>query len=303
MKPLLRRLLLWVALPVLLMALAVWSWTPREPSWEGRSLSSWLKDLEPLRNEKMGAVGEQNAAAARRAIQGMGTKCIPFLLQRIDKLETTPLEGQLRTHGVSIPSKAAEPLPSDRINAITLAMNALGHEAAPIVPELQRWLASDNEDRGYAAALMLTSIHPEGTAVLISAYTNPTMPARFVIRLALPHAARLHPEVMPAFLSMASHPHPAIRTDTCFLLQNFEKDATIVLPVLIRLLGDRDSSVREEALATLGRFKADVGTAVPAITALLTDPDPEISSKAKALLLKIKASSAPPPPASPAPPP
>lgn len=303
MKPLTQRLLLWVALPVLLMALAVWSWAPREPSWEGRSLSEWLIDLEPDRNGKMGAVGEQNATAAKLAIRGMGTNCISFLLRRIDYLEPTwldrlvaKLEAQLRNHGVRIPWKTAEPDHlGERMNAIILAMNALGHEAAPIVPQLQGWLASDNEDKGYAAAGMLPYIHPEGTAVLISAYTNPAMPARFTIRLALPHAARMHPEVMPVFLGMASHPHPAIREDTSFLLQNCEKHAPLVLPVLIRLLGDPVSSVRETTIHTLTHFKADVSAAVPALMALTTDPDPEISSKAKALLLKIKAQSATPP--------
>lgn len=74
MKPTLRRRLLWLALPVLLVALAVWSWTPREPSWEGRSLSEWLKDLEPRTRKKLGAIGEQRV---EHALQGMGTNCLP----------------------------------------------------------------------------------------------------------------------------------------------------------------------------------------------------------------------------------
>lgn len=308
MNPRLRRLLFWVALPGLLVALAVWSWTPREPSWEGRSLSSWLKDLEPDRKEKLGAVGEQNAAAARRAIQGMGTNCLPFLLRRIESQDPTPpekmllkLEELLGKNSAYLLGERSEVRNGAHFYAAYYAFTALGHQAAPVVPECQRWLCSTNANRDALAVGVLESIHPEGTAALIVASTNSTLPRRRFVMGALLRLAPEHPEAFAALLRLDADPDPKIRALAGHVLAVGRYEAAVIWPVLNRLLADPDDSVRRAILRDLDSFKGDLSPAVPALTALTTDPDPEISSKANALLLKIKAHSTPT--AVPAPPP
>ena len=188
MKINLRRCLLWLALPVLLVGLAVWSWTPSEPSWEGRSLSSWLKDLEPRTIDKLGTVGEQNAEAAKRAIQGMGTNCLPFLLRRLEHLQPTPLEqklvmleDQLGGNKIKLPWGGTEARINSRNFALGLAFETLGHQAAPIVSEMQRWLCVTNAHKDSIGANVLAYIHPEGTVALIAASTNRTIPSRLAV--------------------------------------------------------------------------------------------------------------------------
>ena len=94
MKPPPRRLLLWGALPVLLVALAVWSWTSREPTWEGHALSWWLEyeDPDPDTHGLVATMPAPKTDSADRAILGMGTNCLPFLLQRLRNPYPNPLE-------------------------------------------------------------------------------------------------------------------------------------------------------------------------------------------------------------------
>lgn len=310
MKPLLRRLLLWVALPVLLVALAVWSWTPREPTWDGRSLSEWLKDLEPARMKSPSAVDEQNAAAARRAIQGMGTNCLPFLLRRIESQNPTPLEKRLikfedllAKEYVTIPWTRTQTRVEVRVADAFYAVQALGHEAAPAVPELQRWMCSSNANIAYTAAFLLGYIHPEGTAVLIAASTNRIILSREAVVVMLDGIASKHPQALTALLGMAADPDPWIRGQVGYLLAKRPDEAAVIWPVVNRLLADPDGLVRREVIGGLLRCKGDIRPAESALTSLVADPDPEISKVANRLLVKIKATPATPPPPAPAPPP
>lgn len=304
MKPRLRRLLLWVALPVLLVTLAVWSWTPREPSWDGRSLSEWLKDLEASRIEKLGVVDEKKAEAARRAIQGMGTNCLPFLLRRMETMGPTPIEStmvkleeQLGKYAGYLPWELGDGRRGASVESAYYAFLALGHQTAPAVPELQRSLFSTTLHRDYFAAELLPNIHPEGTTALIVASTNSMIPRRRFVVGALHRLAPDHPEALAALLRLEADPDPNMRALLGRVLARGGYAATIIWPVLNRLLNDPDGSVRRAILRELDSFKGDADPAEPALTALLTDPDPEISSNAKALLLKIKAHSATPLPA------
>lgn len=303
MKPRLRRLLLWVALPGLLVALAVWSWTPREPSWEGRSLSSWLKDFKPPSMGNPSAADEQSAAAAERAVRGMGTNCLPFLLRRIAQRDPTPpekmllkLEERLEKESINIPWTRTQTRMDVRVFGAYRAVQALGHQAAPIVPDLQRWMCSSNVNLAYTGAILLGYIHPEGTAVLIAASTNRTLPDRRVIVVSLHRISTEQPAALTAWLGMADDPDPRIRQLVGVPLANSPQKPAVVWPVLNRLLADPHGSVRRGVLTGLMRCKGDLTPAVPALTALAADPDPEISKAANELLDKIKASSATPPP-------
>ena len=310
MKAPLRRLLLWGALPVLLVALAVWSWTLREPSWDGRSLGEWLKDLAPGRIKNRSAIAEQNAAAAQRAIQGMGTNCIPFLLRRIESQDPAPpekmlikLEERLEKEGINIPWTRTQHRIDVRVGEAAYAFEALGRQAAHIVPDLQRWLFSPDIKRVNAAGYLLGVIPPEGTSALIAASTNRTIPSRAAIAFALHCISTEQPEALTGLLGMADDPDPRVRMQVGQLVPLNPQEPAVIWPVLNRLLADPDGHVRRHVVNGLGSFKGDLRPAVPALTALATGPEPYISKEANKLLLKIKASSPAPPPAAPAPPP
>lgn len=304
MKPLLRRLLLCGALPVLLVTLAVWSWAPRQPSWEGRSLSDWLKDFEPARTRNPSAVDEQNAAAAQRAIQGMGTNCLPFLLRRIAQIQPAPLEkmlitleDQLAEQEVKIPWTPTQTRLEVGVSDACDAVKALGHQAVPAIPELKRWLLSSSDVKVSMGAYLLANIAPEGIEVLIAASTNRTMLNRAAVAVRLHSITSEHPQAFTALLGMTADADPGVRGQAGFLITSSRYEAVVIWPVINRLLADVESSVRREILRKLERFRGDLRPAEPALTVLLSDPDPELSKAASRLLDKIKAQFATPPPA------
>ncbi|MEQ2010556.1 MAG: hypothetical protein ABMA26_27535, partial [Limisphaerales bacterium] len=277
MKPLLRRLLLWVALPVLLVALAVWSWTPREPSWDGRSLSEWLKDLEPALMNHPSANDERNGAAARRAIQGMGTNCLPILLRRLESLDPSPVdkllievEDQLGKQSVTIPWTRTKTRMDLRLSTSADAVKALGHQAVPAFPEFQQWLSSTNGIKVHIAGWLLGGIPPKGTAVLIAASTNRTFPNRAAIVVALNRISTEQPEALTALLAMADDTDAFVRTQVGHFLPSNPHEPAVIWPVFNRLLADPDSSVRRTVVVGLGRFTGDLHPGEPAITALTT---------------------------------
>lgn len=298
MKPNLRRFILWLVLPVLLLALAMWSWRPHEPTWEGRTLGSWLKDLEPDIGKKLGGVGEQKTAAATIAIQAMGTNCLPFLLQRLGLSQPTPwermlinLEEQFGKRGVKLAWGNTEMQLQLQALATMSAIEALGQQAAPAVPELHRWLNQTNGHKDALAAQSLGRIHPQGTSVLTTESTNRLIPNRDWVFFALSQAAVHHSEALAVLLRSADDADPHVRRFAGQYLCHHAREASVVLPVLIRLLADPDGSVRKITLASLNRFKGDLTAAVPALTTLEADLDPWTSSQAKSLLQKTKSQS------------
>src|ERR1043166_10284365 len=79
-----------IAAAVLGVALTGYALWPREPRWQGRSLSSWLVDLAP---DKPPAT----RIAAAAAVRAVGTNAVPFLLDWMREREVDP-EWKLRLH-------------------------------------------------------------------------------------------------------------------------------------------------------------------------------------------------------------
>jgi HEAT repeat protein len=260
--------------------------------------------LEPRTRKKLGAIGEQKAEFAGRALQGMGTNCLPFLLLRLGHYPLSPLdrmllaaEGQLAEHKFKPPWTTTPYRLEEQNEAAAEAFSVLGHQAAPAVSELRRRLCSPYEITRTYAADALACVHPEGTAALIEASTNRTIPHRRFIFDTLHFVALERPEVFAALIALADDPDADVRAQAANILTLHPKEGAVVLPVLIRLLTDPDSLVRASALLSFGRVKGDLRAAEPALTALAANPDSETSRQAKALLQTFKAQSATPPPA------
>ena len=184
------------------------------------------------------------------------------------------------------------------------AFEALGQQAAPVVPELQHWLCSTNTVAVDTAARVLGYIHPEGTYALMAASTNQAVPDKVSVLLSLRGLISKHPEVAAAFLIKADDPNPEVRALVFGILFPIGvQESESLFPVVIRLLADPVSPVRHKVLSALNEFKGNLRPAEPVLAVLVANPDPEISSKANALLQKIKAQSITLPSAPTAPPP
>jgi hypothetical protein len=225
----------------------------------------------------------------------MGTNSLPFLLWRLEHLHPTfPeemvmwLEAQLERHAINPPWDRIRNRATGRYEAIMIAFELLGHRAAPAIPELQRRFYSSDEEQSHFALQLLTPMYPEGTAVVIAASTNQTIPMRRYVCYALHRVAGSHPDAFAALLGMADDPDLYVRARVASILRDYEKEAAAVVPVLCRLLGDRAGHVREEARISLRDFKGDIRADEPVLSALAADPDQKIGAHASEILQKRK---------------
>src|SRR6266540_803543 len=78
-----KAVLVWIAATFASVAVLGYALWPREPRWQGRSLSSWLVDLTADKPQ-----GTRIAAAA--AVRLVGTNAVPFLLDWMRAPEVEP---------------------------------------------------------------------------------------------------------------------------------------------------------------------------------------------------------------------
>jgi len=133
-----RRRILWIAgVVVVVAAAAALSWPrEREPVYQGKKLSEWLKEYETTH-----PLGNRDDAAADEAVRHMGRNALPWLVRWV---EYKPAAWKERVGKVAgrIPGLGSDRLLEDEILPV-LALDgfaALGSEAQPAIPELVRFV-------------------------------------------------------------------------------------------------------------------------------------------------------------------
>lgn len=169
MRPLTFRnkLVLAGALAVAVVAGVVFAIWPREPYYEGKPLSYWVDRL-PARfwaRNKFATVGlhfyRQTNAVAVAAIDALGPRCLPYLVQRLQSgdpllinLETKlwVWAGRRNVHLFTAPFITAS---LKRAQAVT-ALLQLGDAVKPVVPKLVALAKTDPDPgvRGYAREVL-----------------------------------------------------------------------------------------------------------------------------------------------------
>jgi hypothetical protein len=159
----------WVILVgcVLVVALGAplfWALSPSDPVYEGRRLSSWLKDFAALNYTKRWDPHTKPA----QAVRAIGTNAIPWLVS------------QLRADGGRWPWQINQllakqsviryrlPDPSARLNRATDGFQALGELGEPAIPALLRLL---EKKPGYVPSA-LAAIGPAAVPALHQCLTN-----------------------------------------------------------------------------------------------------------------------------------
>lgn len=291
-----RQRLLLLALPVLLLALAIWQWQTREPVWEGQPLSHWLENLAVPCDSPYEEPTGPGELAAYRAIRGMGTNAIPFLLRRMSQPAPAPWEEQVMRLEYMLEARRVR-YPWRRVSEYTYLKEfatirgffALGTLAQPAVPELCRRLNSTNWTETWRAAHILARMGANGVEAVFGAATNSAAVSRAAAAFGLGIVVTNHAKAFAVIVGMKSDSDAKVRASVAGSLARSEGRAEEAIPVLIGLLTDSDLSVRQIALQSLGniahgKFTGDFSAAVPALVALKTDPDKRLSQKASNLL-------------------
>lgn len=164
--------------------------TERGPTYQGRSLDSWLRDFEG------GLPGPSWEAA--EAVRHMGTNAVPVLIARVSHRQRTPEPAwhsrisQLLSWQSLVKVRAWN---HDRHEALA-ALDALGPDAKAAVPVLERLLSEKPPDQ--RALIVLARIGPDAIPALSRALTNDQRVVRFGARLCLDMMQSNSPIVSPA---------------------------------------------------------------------------------------------------------
>ena len=207
----------------------------REPVYQGKPLSEWLKPYayQPWRNYH----------EANEAVRHIGTNAIPTLL-RLVRINDSDLKARLmafaqRQHIIKVEYIPAQGWHS----AAGAAFGVLGTKGQSAVPGLLEILNQDlSLDSDVCAVYALSAIGP---------------PAQ---------------QAVPALLRYVTNANVNLRRASVQALGAIHADPDKVVPVLIGAMHDRDPYVQREAICALERFGPSAKLAVPALVELVVPP-------------------------------
>ena len=246
--------------------IALW---PREPSYQGKSLTGWLRNLYGTTPAIRGQ--------AQEAIRHIGTNALPILRRKL-RAEDSPMRIRLfrwlgRSSILGIPMREAEDW---RLRAAD-ACGALGPMAEPAIPELVE--ASKSSANSYNATMRaLGQIGAPAVAPLIAALTNANSTVREAAGGALGFMGPQAQAAAPALVTSMRDEHAGVRLNAAFALGKIGVGSTEVVSALTSALTGTDYGVRCNAIFSLGQLGKAAEAAVPALTKLLEDPDPYVDS-------------------------
>lgn len=233
---------------------AAWLWwlrLPREPTYQGRSLSDWLE--APYRHDATWWPGREGT---ERAIRAMGTNAVPFLLDRVSNFGTPPSKLKL---------KLAYWLQKYKLG--TLHLNLYGQE---------RW---------HTAVAGFDALRPcadEVVPLLIKMYEharqhNDSSGQYSTIR-GMGLLGSSAQQAIPFLLKEVTNTNASVRISIYWALGMICTNAEVVVPALIKGLEDQDLSVRESAANALGRFGPEAREAIPALKKFLEEENAALKS-------------------------
>ncbi len=263
----------------------------KEPSYQGRSLSSWIE--------------HPSTPGQKEAIRAIGANGIPTLLRLIQTKETWWRDFAAKHPQNPLVKNFVPPrLPAEGFHQNAgAAFMTLGPIAKAALPDLTKLL--DNPDfaiRGHAMRA-IGGIGTEASILpMVQATTNASAPVRQAAVFGLgweAQAARAKfpaelqsfqthaSEIVTALIARLDDANPNVRLGAVQSLGYMGLLPDDVIPQLTRRLTDRDEDVQIRTIQTLGGFGNRAKSALPALNELLSDSKPRVREAARNALEKI----------------
>jgi HEAT repeat protein len=277
-----KRFILLAGLLALLLCVLGWlvlSHSEPEPFYQGKLLSAWLKDLRVMYAD------DSRADEAGKAIRHMGRDAVPFLINLLERRESSRCQRILRwaiEHHLH--KSPYVPVTEDHHQAV-LACYELGPEARPAIPALIALLSDDFTRRDVGNALV--RIGSDALIPIIGALTNTNNGVRQEVVVLLAAFRSNTPVVIPALVKSLNDTNKYVRSLAARSLGQLGQAPEVAIPALERRLTDPDAQVRWCACHAIGQFKQQALSEVPPLLAALADPDPEVRSAAAIALVTI----------------
>ncbi len=241
----------------------------REPEYQGRKLTDWLRELEAATD--MASPQWRDSVAAIRAI---GTNALPTLFRMLRgsdsawKVQAVSLIQD--TANVDLSESLAE---SDQRRA-RIGFQVLGATARPAIPKLAA-LAETAEpalaDRAFLAMLEIGGA--ETIPPLLRVLTNANPPRQIMAANYLGQFRSQARAAVPALVESLNAGVPELRANAARALGNIGLEAPRAVPALTRTLSDPDRQVQVAAAMALGAYGTEAESALPALRALPDAPD------------------------------
>jgi HEAT repeat protein len=296
-----RRIFLFVLAGIFFAGFAWLLLTPREPVYQGKTLSVWLEEA----NESQVTHFESANPAAVNAIRQIGTKALPELL-RLAATKDVGLRQVLLDLNEKQSSISFKVRPKTKcLNMAAMGFYALGSDARSCVPRLTLLLSDqDSETRSYAAwylgfigpaakdavPVLIASLKTNhlDTDIFSSSFAlgkigpeaNPAVP---VLRLiannpsnwftqAFGQAALVQvggDSLLPFINQLKDTSNPTNWNRAAFVVGNCPNEAEPAIPLLIAALSQTNRLIQSRAFASLGLLHRDADICVPAIASFL----------------------------------
>ncbi|MDB6018426.1 MAG: putative lyase [Pedosphaera sp.] len=277
------RILIAILLVAVVGGIALELLQPREPSYQRKRWSDWLKDY----HIEDGLYGPQ--PKADEAMRHMGTNVIPFLLQRLrandSKAKTWLMGLEARQSVIRLHLSHAE----DDYWKVEQAFKALGPLGKPAVPELIE-LAHGPHGIGFElvgdyAGGALTGIGAESISAIKGLLADKSSIARARAAISLGQMGGVAEPALTNLMEGLKDIDAYVRLQAARALGAIGKQPMLVVPALVESLKDPSSGVRSAAVISLGAFGDEAATT--ALLTALADPDDKVRAAALSTLKSI----------------
>lgn len=250
------------------LALAAWfAFHSREPVYQGRRLSKWIR-----------ACGYSNydgpeTDKARTAVRQIGTNAIPFFLGELQTSEY-PWEAFARQNYLSLNFVLNLPRSSDhQINAL-FGFEILEQDAAPAIPWLLGLCTGTNLTTAVLAFQALAAIKDEKVIPqLISWLTSADIFRRYQAAACLGGFGSRANIAVTNLIPLLQDSAPHVRYAAAKALGEIGDYPGLVVPHLTSSLADTNAFVYREAVVALGQFGQAAAVALPAIRPVSKNDD------------------------------
>jgi hypothetical protein len=258
----------------------LWLASPREPIFQGKTLSEWIapfcRQTANGLDEPAGPQHFQELEPARNAARQIGTNGIPFLIARLNHRESR-LHREVRQLLEKQPIaglRLTDPHVS-KIRAIR-ALAILGAAAQPATPSLKAQLA--DAALSVHAVYALSGMGTEGMRTLVEEYTKLPAGARMQIAMTIVSPASIYrgendvqwgteqmqSVVIDGLLLIAQDRSFAFRTAAIHRLGECGPMASNAVPFLVKTLAGPFTSARSSTIWALGQIRSQPELVVPA---------------------------------------
>jgi peptidoglycan/xylan/chitin deacetylase (PgdA/CDA1 family) len=257
---------------------------PREPVYQGRRLSVWLREVPSFST----GFSDPNQPA-KRALQHVGTNAIPFLMERLQSRDPQWKVDGVRwlesRYDVNFTAALAEVKREQAVNGFF----ALGRIAEPAIPELSALVTgADKGDALYALAALQAIGGPQTMPVVFSVLTNDDS---FLREGALRYVGnfRSHARAaVPVLVKNLDANEKSVRASAAAALGQIGLAPELAVPALIQCLAVETGGVRREAVLALAAFGTNAIAALPALRALAESPDEELRRAARVAVVRVQ---------------